>query len=153
MLHPEDRTAPAEETGPWRALLLAGTVAWVALAALDHELLATGSSPWALVRSAYTLVVAPAVAATLLQDARVRGDSAPVASDADESTREGPDRDAVGADHDSDDADSDPETASVGRSGRERAGVGRARFGYALAALVFPPACLAYLLHQRLRGA
>ncbi|WP_435064830.1 hypothetical protein [Halobaculum sp. EA56] len=72
MLHPEDRPDPAAETWPWTALILAGTVAWVALAAVESRLLAAGTSPWALVRSASTLVVAPGVAAVLLQDARVR---------------------------------------------------------------------------------
>jgi apolipoprotein N-acyltransferase len=72
MLHPEDRPDPAAETGPWSAFVLAGTIAWIALAALESRYLAAGTSPWALVRSASTLVIAPAVAAVLLQDARVR---------------------------------------------------------------------------------
>ncbi|WP_284013550.1 hypothetical protein [Halobaculum litoreum] len=72
MLHPEDRPDPADGTGPWTAALLAGTLAWVALALVEWRYLAPGTSPWALVRSAYTLVVAPGVAAVLLHDARVR---------------------------------------------------------------------------------
>ncbi|UIO99184.1 hypothetical protein Hbl1158_11660 [Halobaculum sp. CBA1158] len=72
MLHPEDRPDPADETGPWAALALGGTLAWVALVAVESTYLASGSSPWALVRSAYTLILAPGVAAVLLQDARVR---------------------------------------------------------------------------------
>ena len=135
MLHPEDRTAPSEETGPWRALLLGGTVAWICLFALERELLAVGTSPWALVRSAYSLVVAPAVAAALLQDARVQGDSAVTVGDAEARA----DR-AV----DGDGSQSAPE-----RPDGERSGMGRARFGYALVALAFPPVCLVYLLHQR----
>lgn len=71
-LHPEDRPDPADETGPWLAVAALATLAWLALVAVDRQLLAAGSSPWALVRSVYSLLLAPLVAATLFQDDRVR---------------------------------------------------------------------------------
>ena len=108
MLHPDDRPDPADETGPWVAVLLVGTLVWVALAAVDWRYLTAGTSPWALVRSAYTLLVAPGVAAVLVHDARVR--------------------DATGG------------------------GIGAVRWVYALAALLFPPVAIGYLLHQRARA-
>ena len=146
MLHPEDRTAPSEETGPWRALLLGGTVAWICLLALERELLAAGTSPWALVRSAYSLVVAPAVAAALLQDARVQGDSTVAVGDAEARA----DRAVDGSDGgDPEAVDGNGSQSAPERPDGERSGMGRARFGYALVALAFPPVCLVYLLHQR----
>lgn len=71
-LHPEDRSDPADETGPWLTVAAVATLSWVALVALDHQFLAAGSSPWALVRSAYSLLLAPSVAAAVFQDDRVR---------------------------------------------------------------------------------
>jgi len=71
-LHPEDRPDPADETGPWLVVAALATVAWLGLVAVDRQLLAAGSSPWALVRSAYSLLLAPLVAATVFQDDRVR---------------------------------------------------------------------------------
>lgn len=71
-LHPEDRPDPADETGPWLAVAAVATLVWLALVAVDRQLLAAGSSPWALVRSVYSLLLAPLVAATLVQDDRVR---------------------------------------------------------------------------------
>ena len=71
-LHPEDRPDPTDETGPWLAVAAAATLLWLALVAVDRQLLAAGSSPWALVRSAYSLLLAPLAAAALFQDDRVR---------------------------------------------------------------------------------
>jgi hypothetical protein len=71
-LHPEDRPDPAEETGPWLLAAAVGTVGWLLLVAVDWQFLASGTSPWALVRSAYSLLLAPFVAAAVFQDDRVR---------------------------------------------------------------------------------
>lgn len=71
-LHPEDRPDPADETGPWLAVAVVATLCWVVLVLFERRLLVVGSSPWALVRSAYSLLVAPLVAATCYQDDRVR---------------------------------------------------------------------------------
>jgi hypothetical protein len=68
VLHPEDRER--DESGPWRALLLGGALAWTLLAVLDWRVLQPETFLWATVRSAYTLLLAPLSAAALVQDTR-----------------------------------------------------------------------------------
>lgn len=71
VLHPEDRET--DESGPWLPILVASTVAWLALFALDSRLLTEGTFLWATVKSLYTLILAPLAAAALLQDTRYLG--------------------------------------------------------------------------------
>jgi hypothetical protein len=70
-LHPEDRET--DESGPWLPILVASTVGWLALFALDYRLLSEGTLLWATVKSLYTLILAPLAAAALLQDTRYLG--------------------------------------------------------------------------------
>jgi hypothetical protein len=69
VLHPDDRPE-TDESGPWVAVLVAATLAWVPLAAVDWRLLVEGTLVWATVRSVYTLLLAPLAAAALVQDTR-----------------------------------------------------------------------------------
>ena len=69
VLHPDDRS-DADESGPWLAILVASTLAWVVLAVVDWQFLSAGTFAWATVRSLYTLLLAPLAAAALLQDTR-----------------------------------------------------------------------------------
>jgi hypothetical protein len=68
-LHPDDRPDP-DESGPWIAVLVAATLAWLPLAVVDWRLLVEGTVVWATVRSVTTLVLAPLSAAALVQDSR-----------------------------------------------------------------------------------
>jgi hypothetical protein len=69
VVHPEDREE-RDESGPWLAILVGATLAWLPLAALDWRLLVEGTFVWATVRSVSTLLLAPLAAAALVQDAR-----------------------------------------------------------------------------------
>jgi hypothetical protein len=70
--HPEDRPEPADETGPWIALLVGAALAWTVLAGADRWLLTDGTLLWATVRGLHALVLAPLAAAALVQDSRLR---------------------------------------------------------------------------------